>query len=177
MNRTRIEDLASKNKIHSFVEVDERRYCVTMLDSLTRSTLAQDVCCFWCRHAFATQALGCPIGYAVGHTSTEPRFETDGVFCSFNCCLAFIQDRREEMYSDSAFLLKQLYAALHPEDAGTATITPAPHWRLLRAYGGALTLDEFRAAFNMYTFRPVGTVTRNVDITPVGALFEEIFIF
>jgi len=67
-------------------------------------------------------------------------YETDGIFCSFNCCQAWINDNKHcRLYDDSQYLLIRMYNGI----MGTklAAIMPAPHWRLLSEFGGYLTLD------------------------------------
>ena len=71
---------------------------------------------------------------------------TDGIFCSFNCCLAFIKDNwYNSMYSNSETLLNQIYNKLFNN---TQKFLEAPSWRLLKDYGGGLTIQEFRQSFN-----------------------------
>src|SRR3990167_8167656 len=64
---------------------------------------------------------------------------TDGIFCSFNCCMAYIDfySKIDSLYRDSATLLLKMYNTIHPEKVNI--IEPAPHWRKLKCYGGNLT--------------------------------------
>ena len=40
-------------------------------------------------------------------------FETDGTFCSFNCCLAFINDNiKNPMYYHSRHLMNKMYETI-----------------------------------------------------------------
>jgi len=96
---------------------------------------------------------------------------TDAIFCSFNCCKAFIlSNKNNPLYEQSEFLLNQIYQSLFAIE-GNFDIKPAPHWKLLEAYGGFLTIEEFRNNFykieytnkNDYmteipTFRSIGHV-------------------
>jgi hypothetical protein len=42
---------------------ETRRVRVTMQDAMTRRALDGCAVCFWCRHAFATYPIGCPLRY------------------------------------------------------------------------------------------------------------------
>lgn len=93
---------------------------------------------------------------------------TDGIFCSFNCCLSFIRDNEgEHMYSESEELLMQLYLAVF----GTSpeNITEAPHWRTLTVHKGYLTETEYFRCFNKITYEDHGII----KFSPIGVMYEE----
>jgi hypothetical protein len=146
--------------------------------------------CFWCRHRFAALPIGCPIRYLptqvvrtivsknddcytikenVHGSQTEcvrkAYFETDGIFCSFNCCLAFINDNaHKSRYRHSKTLLANMYAAAVGH---VAQIQAAPSWRLLAEYGGHMSIDEFRQTFNKVKYTEsfeVKNVPRRVSV-------------
>lgn len=72
-------------------------------------------------------------------------FVTDGIFCSFNCCVAFIQENSNNpFYTKSLSLLHKIYYQLFQVEQ---KILPAPNWRLLKPYGGVLSIQEFRKGF------------------------------
>lgn len=191
VSRTKITELTPKEReTNTFSYLDEskkERQCVlTMVSHDTRHDLPEktDIYCFWCRHAFHTKPIGCPLQYAPHRVVKEYYSEitkdtytlrenvtrrqlgqntdhfqkhnmrrvdrdyyiTDGVFCSFNCCLAFIQDNRDNpVYRNSESLLSHIYISTFGE--GVQPITPAPSWRLLRSYGGPMTIEDFRRTF------------------------------
>lgn len=72
---------------------------------------------------------------------TDAYYEVDGVFCSPECCLAFINDEKSKFggskYADSERLLHFMLGL-------TTRISPANHFRLLKEYGGNLTIEQFR---------------------------------
>jgi hypothetical protein len=72
---------------------------------------------------------------------TSGYYETDGVFCSPECCLAFINNEKSKAggskYIDSERLLHSMLGL-------TRRILPANHYRLLEEYGGKLTIEQFR---------------------------------
>jgi len=105
-------------------------------------------------------------------------YVTDGIFCSFNCCLAFIRDKcPSPEYGGSETLLKKMYVRCF--SVGSPEITAAPSWRLLREYGGFMTIDEFRHSFSTYVYIYTGYKTEKKfpKILPVGHVFEENYIF
>jgi len=105
-------------------------------------------------------------------TQTRTFYVTDGVFCSFNCCLSFIHDEHTTpLYSNSEHLLMQIYTDLFGSSA--RPILPAPSWRLLRSYGGIMTIDEFRKSFYKIDYKDTNNVVLPVIRSkPVGFLFE-----
>lgn len=99
-------------------------------------------------------------------------YETDGIFCSFNCCKAFIKDNKHnKLYEFSDLLLAKLYQDMF--NVNNIIINPSPHWRLLQEYGGYLTITQFRDNFNKTKFDSHGFI-RNTDIfKPIATLYEE----
>lgn len=120
------------------------------------------------------------VGASAGSTIIpKAYYETDGAFCSFNCCLAFINDvaPRDSKYRDSKSLLLRMHAEVFP-GAGVPKIHPAPSWRLLAAYGGFMTLAEFRTACDKYLYVDKHfTVGQVPKMATVGKIFEQIMIY
>jgi hypothetical protein len=103
--------------------------------------------------------------------NNSPYYETDGVFCSFNCCKAFILDNKHNrLYDNSLLLLNKMYN----EITGTlnSVISVAPHWRTLEQYGGHLNILQFRDSFNNIDYEYHG-FSRNVNFVPLTSLYEE----
>lgn len=93
---------------------------------------------------------------------------TDGSFCSFNCCLSFINDNvHDVMYNQSKMLLTQIYYKIFNINMD---VKPAPSWRLLKEYGGMLSIEEFRDSFKKITFMDHNIIENN---QPIGFLFEK----
>lgn len=98
----------------------------------------------------------------------EPYYETDGVFCGFECCLAFIlENKHNRMYDMSQMLLTKMYNEINNTKA--MTITPASNWRVLKEYGGHITIEKLRSNFGKIDYDYHG-ITRTV---PIAHLFEE----
>ena len=85
---------------------------------------------------------------------TDAYYEVDGVFCSPECCLAFINEEKSKAggskYSDSERLLHFMLEL-------TTRITPASSFRLLEAYGGTLTIEQFRKNNKSIKYEYYGT--------------------
>ncbi len=102
-------------------------------------------------------------------------YETDGVFCSFNCCIAYINDpenKRSPMYRHSEALLLQMYNTFVDKNEPihtTQEIMPAPHWRMLIEFGGTLSLEEFRDSFNKILYTDHGVIS----CRSMGRLYED----
>ncbi len=99
-------------------------------------------------------------------------YETDGIFCSFNCALAWIDEMKHDpMYTQSRQLLFKMYTdtyGKYPTD-----IIKSPHWRLLRDYGGTLDIEEFRKGFNTIQYVPYNKIATRPKMHTIGFLFEE----
>jgi hypothetical protein len=85
---------------------------------------------------------------------TDAYYEVDGVFCSPECCLAFINDEKTKVggskYSDSE-------RSLHFMLGLTSRISPANNFRLLKDYGGNLTIEQFRKNNKSIKYEYCGT--------------------
>jgi hypothetical protein len=162
--------------------------------------------CFWCKHPFETQPIGCPINYVSpqavkkyhSHISKElytikenitcnrknkinndniylnfdEYYETDGVFCSFNCCKSYIlNNKHDRMYDHSEMLLTKMYNELLKTK--NVTINSAPHWRLLEQYGGHLNIIQFRDSFNNIDYEFHGQTKKLPNFLAVGTMYEE----
>jgi len=108
-------------------------------------------------------------------SSVLPQFRdyyvSDGVFCSFNCAMAFIKDcRHDPVYQQSETLLNKIYHEVYGSD--TTPIEPSPSWRLLRNYGGHLTIEDFRRNLFKIDYRPMENVLMPT-FRPIGFLFEK----
>jgi hypothetical protein len=99
-------------------------------------------------------------------------YETDGVFCSFNCCQAWINDNKHNrLYDLSITLLAKMYNSM----MGTKTVVigPSPHWRVLEQYGGHLNIIKFREGFNKIDYECHGNTKQVPKFLSLGTLFEE----
>jgi hypothetical protein len=102
----------------------------------------------------------------------QPRnyYISDGTFCSFNCALAFIREQRTNpVYSDSESLLLKIYHETYGYEA--TKLHASPSWRLLRNYGGHLTIEDFRRNLFKIDYKTLGNVVLPT-FRPIGFLFE-----
>jgi hypothetical protein len=90
---------------------------------------------------------------------------TDGIFCSFPCILAYINDNKHDYtYNESSSLLRVMYEKLTGESIIGKHFLPAPHWRLLSTYGGVMTIEEFRASFTGPKYEPIFTLDKYLSL-------------
>lgn len=105
-------------------------------------------------------------------TEDKGYYITDGIFCSFNCCMAYITENSyNSMYNMSEMLLLKMYNNIYPDEI--PSIEEAPHWRLLKQSGGHLSIDQFRDSFSKITYQPYGTVNFQIDCRSLGNIYEE----
>jgi len=99
-------------------------------------------------------------------------YETDGIFCSFNCCKAFINDNKhKKMYNQSLTLLMRMYNEMF--GVTIHVIDSAPHWRVLKEYGGNLSIIEFRNSFSKADYEEHGIIINTPSYRSIGFLYEE----
>lgn len=95
---------------------------------------------------------------------------TEGVFCSFNCCMAYIEsheNKNNPLYTYSEMLLLQMYSRLHNGERNVEII-PAQHWKKIDVNGGDLTIEQFRESFNKVECQDHG-----LYMSSLGRLYEE----
>lgn len=93
-------------------------------------------------------------------------YETDGCFCSFNCIKAFIIDNKHDLlYKDSLNMLSKMYYDIF---SSYDIIKPSPSYRLLKEYGGHLTIDEYRTGLSNVKYDYKGIVMHSI-----GKLYEK----
>jgi hypothetical protein len=105
-------------------------------------------------------------------TISKNYYVTDGVFCSFNCCMSYIIDNKcNSMYALSEMLLLKMYNDIYPSIV--PCIEEAPHWRKLVQYGGDLTIEQYRSSFNKIEYKKHGYTNDVLRFKSIGFLFEE----
>ena len=104
----------------------------------------------------------------------EAYYQTDGVFCSFNCCSAYITDNKKNpLYTNSRMLLVNMYNDMFMKQI--KAIPPAPHWKTLTHYGGHLSITEFRESLDNVEYKNQGCMS-DIDIpkqVSLATLFEK----
>ena len=103
--------------------------------------------------------------------NNDDYYLVDGIFCSFNCCMAFIYDNQDQYeYQYSEFLLYNIYNKLFDKEIDR--IIAAPHWRLLEDFGGNLSINEFRSNFNKVEYRDIDDFIYKSPISHINRIYE-----
>lgn len=74
---------------------------------------------------------------------TKQFFETEGVFCSFNCIVSYLEENRQNpLYQNSYNLIYFMYKIIFGEFP-QFTFIKSPSWKLRKEYGGPLSDDDY----------------------------------
>lgn len=74
---------------------------------------------------------------------TRNFFETDGIFCSFNCMVSYIEENSyNPLYQNSYSLIYLMYKQIFGEYPSQSFIR-SPSWKLRKEYGGPLDDDDY----------------------------------
>jgi hypothetical protein len=198
---TRISDLASQpNQTNiTFLGISKQLHkCnVSMIDFSSKSDVSMlKYHCFWCKNPFSNMPIGCPIAHKPSKlskkyvsvitqneyvieepvmclpTNDKSYYQTDGVFCSFNCCIAYTNDNKNNpLYNNSNMLLLKMYNEMF--DRTNIEIPMAPHWRTISQYGGHMSIIEFRESFDKVEYQNHGTL-RDISskMSSISMLYE-----
>jgi len=173
-NTTDLNDLNSNTNNDLFCYLDEskkKQKCIMTMKSLLGKPLPKQtsIHCHWCKHKFESCPIGCPIKFM---NKPSKHFITDGIFCSFNCCLAFINDNNHNpLYDFSKNYLKLFHNKLYNIES---FVKPAPDWRHLNTFGGDLTIKDFRNTFNTIIYKNIDNyITSLPTQLPISWLYNE----
>jgi len=152
-SENKIKELEIKYHIYSLRKADKKIYNLSINlediysnDNIWESDKYNDICCWWCCYTFETLPIGLPEKYY------NKIFKVIGIFCSFECALAYnmslndhkIWDRVSLLYHLRNLILKNIY----PDDDTVVRvmddIVAAAPRNILKIFGGILTIDEFR---------------------------------
>ena len=115
----------------------------------------------------STAGLSKPSSDIKFQTEYNNYYETDGIFCGFSCCLAYIRENKKNpIYLDSEHLLRKIYYDFFK----STDIICSPHWRILKEYGGTVTIEEFRNNISRMDYIHRGTYK---SFKSIGNLYEE----
>lgn len=116
-----------------------------------------DIKCWWCRSGISTNIR--PLGMPIKYNKENNFFDTEGIFCSFNCMCSYLHENTNvSQYKDSNSLIYFMYKCIFNEYPYKMNIRKAPSWKLLKDYGGSLSIEEFRTMFNT-----VNIHTQNIE--------------
>jgi hypothetical protein len=123
-----------------------------------------EVACFWCAHQFESRPVFIP------YDEKKGVWHVYGNFCSPECALAHCLDEKEDTHMrwEKIALLHRLYA---PVVGGR--IYPAPSRLVLKTFGGALTIEDYRATVRRRSVRvdihypPMVSLLATMDTKPI----------
>lgn len=182
IEKTKILDFNFNKKNPIFLENNIVRE-IQLLDHINYGCLPTrtDVLCWHDHNRFNTSPIGIPIEYVSKKDSVkectpthdvgcQDYFLTYGVFCSFPCALAYIHYHKEEsLFKNSISLIHSLYYKMYREELKS---NPAPHWQVLKDYGGHVDIKEFRSTYCTSNY----VITENIKrpfMVAVGKYIEE----
>ena len=172
-NTTCIDELSTKNDVqYSFFDNSKKnkKCTISMIDQINKPLPTKtNILCHWCKHKFNYSPIGCPISY---QSQPKSHFIVDGIFCSFNCCLAYInENKHNSLYDNSINLLYNMYKIYNKD---THSINQAPHWKLLSCFSGNKSIEEFRNHFNTHSYTNIDNyITSLPKQLPIAWLYEE----
>lgn len=105
--------------------------------------------------------------------NTKNYYVTDKVFCSFNCCLAFIRNNKHNsIYDMSEMLLMKMYDNIYPDN--NCDIVEAPSFEILSNLGGTVSsIEEFREDFNNIEYENHGKSFPRIEQKSLVTYFEK----
>lgn len=135
------------------------------------------ICCWWCKHTPLNDChpLGLPLKIEkkpIGVDEYKRVFETEGLFCSFNCMLSYLnsQNKTELKYRLAYSLIILMFQDIF--NYFPTGLVESPDWRVLKDFGGNLTIDEYRMS--------IGDIVRltpnhkyNIPIKTIDTIFIE----
>lgn len=152
----------------SFVVTKVVHTCQQIIDGGQAWPERTDLACLWCEHTFDWAPVGAP----VRHNPKKDVFTLKWNFCSFNCCKAWMLDRRLPSVSNIYWLATRLFGMRTEHRQRLEGITPAPCKEALQKYGGWMTIERFRS--NDTLIRPANTQGINVVWDPMEVAVDEV---
>jgi len=124
--------------------------------------------CWFCTNFIKSEPIGCPIG--VSHSSGTKTYSTSGVFCSFNCIKAYINEktRADVLYNNSHVLLAHMICDMRGT-ISPVSVDPAPDKCLMAVYGGYMTEDQYKQCFDRIVYSEKG----KIKMFPTTSIFQE----
>lgn len=101
------------------------------------------ILCWHCCHSFETRPLPMPVSYS------KSRYRVYGVFCSFGCMNGYLRDNRHSIPGSSSGSIGMTVFDFFKAMTGCRDprkIPKAPPRCALKAFGGYMSIEEFRAS-------------------------------
>lgn len=131
LNNLREENIYLKNKILNLTSDGNKLFD----ESIKNKKCKNNSRCWWCKNCFDTPKISLPDNYF------NEKFICFGNFCSYNCALAYNLDLNDEKVWRRESLLLLMYMKTYNK---YKKIIPSPSWKVLKEYGGLLTLEQYR---------------------------------
>jgi hypothetical protein len=116
--------------------------------------------CFWCCHEIELRKFGMPISYDTIHQT----FHVFGTFCSLECAAAY--NFSTHMGSDRLWDIHSWIQLLARQNNLPTPIRPAPSRYVLKKFGGAIDIQEFRQAHKSFAKTYVFNIPPLINIVP-----------
>lgn len=91
--------------------------------------------CYFCRQLIEHTPIGNPI------RMEQKKYIVEGVFCSFNCLLAYHQEQNNIRYRECGIHINMIFRELYGK---RMTLVPSKSWKLLKEYGGELSVKDWK---------------------------------
>ena len=132
-------------------------------------------CCWYCRHPIPTEwhPLGIPLKHKIAADKVDC-FECEGVFCSFNCCVSYLNEHTDYRFKDSSVMLLMMYRKITKCGKTVTSILPSPSWKLLKEYGGHLSIEDYRKCIQQIDYKSMQQLLFKNDLRVVSG--SELFV-
>ena len=130
-----------KNKIEELNTIIKKNDKLNNKPNVQPLTSTNPSKCWWCSY-------NCDIIVELPEHYFNNMFYTNGKFCSYNCAMAYNIDLNDENISKRNSLLYLHYKKTYNT---SCIITPSPSWKILKDFGGSVTIDDFRSNFIIHT--------------------------
>lgn len=129
------------------------------------------VLCWHCCHPFSGPPLPLPVSY----DSKRQTFRVTGTFCSWACIKGYNSESRSYMSQIDATIISLFYKQCTGTmpGLGKARVMPAPPRIALKAFGGSMTLEEFRKCDKNMVIVPPRVILHRPVIEEVPARLRE----
>lgn len=128
------------DKIINLSYGEETEYPPYTIDINTLKAKKTDIACWWCCHTFDNYPVSIPYKFY----QENRLFKCKGIFCGFPCALSYAHTKKGIDIS----LLKMLYRQIMNIKPQVVEIKKAPPKEVLKMFGGAIDIEEFRGNGN-----------------------------
>lgn len=149
-------------KVTKLVVKSEQNNLASCVMVTPNFTTEDNLRCMHCTLEITGRVLGCPTHTIVENIDTKHtdkrcvgEYMTYGVFCSYNCILAFVMQRDD----DPLFTNSRRYLSIiaSKENGCLVDIIPSPPIQVMRAYGGIITSEQYKTELGKVAYIANGT--------------------